>query len=674
MSTATRSSSGSLRSRLTIPIAVVGLLCAIFISWQRYWALKSLVADQVKARAETIVDSVSHAVETLQGSERIQRFVLAMGAAEDVDFLIVVANEPPQVVGCTDPIYLGKKLSELPYEHFGDDLVRALHRRQATFELDHHEGHLADFTAPLIVPGGNGIAAFDRGAIMLHLDTRSTQRGMWVLTRELLMVLTTTILGSVIAIGALIRHFVLRPAKQIDDVIRRRHADDTSALVPALGDDELGRLGSALNDLFQRLDEQTRSLTNQAELLRDKNSQLDEARRAADQAAQSKSEFLANMSHEIRTPMTAILGFTEELLELETQPDAQSRRLEAIDTVRRNGEHLLTIINDILDLSKIEAGKMTVEFIPCSPARIIDDVLKLMSVKAEAKGVQLEAQCASAIPETIHTDPTRLRQVLLNLFGNSIKFTERGSVRLEVRCEPSAERMSFDVIDTGIGMTPDQVAALFQPFTQADNSTTRRFGGTGLGLTISKRLAEAMGGDIVVVSSEPGRGTHFRVTIKTGVIQGAMIESLAKPDVAPAAKSKVVVPKLKGHVLLAEDGLDNQKLITFTLRKAGLEVTVANNGQEALQLAWAAYEAQQPFDLILTDMQMPIMSGYELATELRQRGYRLPIIAATANAMSSDRDLCLSAGCDGYVTKPIDRAQIYEVLSEYLSDVVVAVC
>lgn len=406
---------------------------------------------------------------------------------------------------------------------------------------------------------------------------------------------------------------------------------------------------------------------------------LEVARDQAHAANTAKTQFLANMSHEIRTPMTAILGFTEQLTELEGDPTASEQRLDAIDTVRRNGEHLLTIINDILDLSKIEAEMMTVEFVPCSPTRIIADVLKLLENNAFSKGLVLTAEYVSPIPQTMACDPTRLRQMLMNLIGNSLKFTENGCVRVEVGFDKQLMQLSVDVIDTGIGMSPEQVKQLFRPFAQADSSMTRRFGGTGLGLTISKRLAEAMGGDIVVVSTVPGRGAHFRITVTTKSVSGPFLESIQaapcarfSPIALPANETPEVrlysaVPQLSGRVLVAEDGVDNQKLISFLLRKAGLDVTFANDGKVALDLAWSAFEAGVPFDVLLTDMQMPLLSGYELATELRKRGYPLPIIAATANAMSSDRNRCISAGCDDYVSKPIKRDQLFEVLGRYLN-------
>ncbi len=660
---------GSLRTKLIIPIVCGALLLALCISWDRYRSTRKELELQVAMRAEAIVDSVGHAIETLPSPERMQRFVMAMGAAQDVEFLIVVAHEPPRVLACTDPTLVGVALCDLPRETIADDINQVLRERVAKFQPAHGDGNLADYTAPLILPDSSSVSNFDYGAVMLHIDTRAMHRRLALLIRELLTVLVCSIMGGVLAIGRLIRQYVLIPAQRMDWVLKLRSAGDRTALVPDLGDHEIGRIGDMFNQLVLQLDEQNESLKSQTQLLQIRNTELDVARRAADKAAQSKSEFLANMSHEIRTPMTAILGFTDELAELEGDESASQRRHEAIDTVRRNGEHLLTIINDILDLSKIDAGKMTIEQIQCPTTRVVDDILKLMTPKAEAKGLKLDAKCLAPIPESISCDPTRLRQILMNLVGNALKFTEHGSVSMELSYQRDSSILSIDVVDTGLGMTPEQSQALFQPFTQADTSTTRRFGGTGLGLTISKRLAQGMGGDIQIASSEPGVGTRFRVTIKVGDVQGPMIESL-EMTITKSQQStvkRVTYPKLNGRVLLADDGVDNQRLISFQLRKAGLEVTIVNDGREALNAAWPAFEANQPFDVILTDMQMPFMSGNELAAELRRRGYPLPIIAATANAMTADRDLCLASGCDAYITKPIDREQMFAVLSQHLA-------
>jgi len=394
----------------------------------------------------------------------------------------------------------------------------------------------------------------------------------------------------------------------------------------------------------------------------------------AQAASASKSEFLANMSHEIRTPMTAILGYTELLAADGDRERTPPHRLEYIDTIHRNGEHLLAIINDILDLSKIEAGKMTVERTATDPVQLVHDVLSLMDVKAAGKGLTLRACFETAVPARMQSDPVRLRQILVNLLGNAIKFTEVGSVTLKVACDPGSQALKIDVVDTGIGLSPEQTAKLFQAFTQADASTTRKFGGTGLGLRISKRLAEMLGGDIAVTSRQ-GSGSTFSLTVATGPLNDAEMVTAdqAAPVMRETARSvgaSVIVPEtppLAGlRILLAEDGPDNQRLISFHLRKAGAEVRIAENGRIAVEMLTqdgtlgGALLCPPPVDLLLTDMQMPELDGYGAARLLRSKGCTMPIVALTAHAMSGDADKCIQAGCDGYASKPIDRARLVD--------------
>ena len=397
-----------------------------------------------------------------------------------------------------------------------------------------------------------------------------------------------------------------------------------------------------------------------------------ELRRSREQALcadRSKSEFLANMSHETRTPMTAILGFTDILLSNLDEPE----NVDAVLTVQKNGQFLLELINDILDLSKIEAGKLDVERIACSPHRIVTDVVSLMQVRAKAKGLPLEVRFDGDLPEAVDTDPTRLRQILINIVGNAIKFTERGSVEVVVRLlnEPAGEALlQFDVIDTGVGIADEKIDKLFLPFTQVDASTTRQFGGTGLGLTISKRLAESLGGDIRA-SSALGQGSTFSVTVRTGSLDGVqLVHDVAEPAVETIVAEAATGTEASPHnrrILLAEDGPDNQRLIGYILNQAGAEVTLADNGQEALDLATTVNAEGRGFDVILMDMQMPVLDGYEATGKLREAGYRGPIIALTAHAMSSDRDKCLRAGCDDYATKPVDRGQLISLIAQYVA-------
>jgi two-component system CheB/CheR fusion protein len=397
---------------------------------------------------------------------------------------------------------------------------------------------------------------------------------------------------------------------------------------------------------------------------------LAESKQKAESATRSKSEFLANMSHEIRTPMTAIMGFADLLLEPSTP--AEERRSHVL-TIRRNGEHLLTLINDILDLSKVEAGRVELERIEFAPAEVLEDVGALMRVKLQEKRLSLSIEFETPIPRRIHSDPVRLRQILVNLVGNAIKFTEQGGIRLLAGFHPeepgSQARLYVRIRDSGIGMTADQIGRLFQPFVQADTSTTRRFGGTGLGLTIARRLAQMMGGDIRV-ESQPGQGSTFTVEIALG--EGAELElhdpraerrpaQESKPD-APAARAS----DLRGmRVLLAEDGRDNQRLITLVLERAGAEVALAENGRCACEKALEALAAGKPFDVILMDMQMPELDGWGATALLRSVRYEGPIVALTANAMEGDREKCLAAGCDDFASKPIEKPKLLATLQSW---------
>jgi PAS domain S-box-containing protein len=394
--------------------------------------------------------------------------------------------------------------------------------------------------------------------------------------------------------------------------------------------------------------------------------EVERARVAAEAANRAKSAFLANMSHEIRTPMTAILGYADMLLD---PGQAASERIKCIETIRRNGRHILSVINDILDISKIEAGKMLVERVPCAPSQIVLDVASLLRARAGEKGLSLDVDFIGPIPASIRTDPTRLRQVLMNLVGNAVKFTERGSVRLVVRMGGEGElrpRLRFEIVDSGVGMSQEQIENLFQPFTQGDTSTTRRFGGTGLGLAITSRLIKMLDG-IIQVSSAPGEGTSFVVEIATGSLEGVQMvtDAAGAAAIQPSPVTETPVsPGLGGvRILLAEDGADNRHLITFLLRKAGAMVDSVENGLLAVERALDAKRNASPYDVILMDMQMPELDGYGAVARLRTAGYDGPIIALTAHAMNGDREKCLEAGCDDYTPKPVDKDQLLALIA-----------
>ena len=371
-----------------------------------------------------------------------------------------------------------------------------------------------------------------------------------------------------------------------------------------------------------------------------------------ERASQAKSEFLAHMSHEIRTPMTAILGFAE-MLEDEKLAPAQAQHLA---TIRRNGEHLIAVIDDILDLSRVEAGRLELELGPTRPDAIVREVAALIQPGAAERGLEVQVDVAASAKGAIRTDATRLRQVLINLAMNAVKFTDAGSVRLSVRADTD-RTLRFEVHDTGPGIPPEKLDEIFEPFTQVDASMSRRYGGTGLGLAISSRLARALGGELTV-ESQVGVGSRFALRIRGEPVAH-------EPQRPSAARAAAAQRPLRGRVLIAEDGPDNRRLLAHLLERWGLEVEIAENGAQALERIARSAERREPIELVLMDMQMPVVDGYEAARTLRARGFQAPIIALTAHAMEGSREVCLAAGCDDFLTKPVDRAQLRNALAAY---------
>lgn len=414
-----------------------------------------------------------------------------------------------------------------------------------------------------------------------------------------------------------------------------------------------------LRDVQARLD---RLLAEQDATVRARTEEARQARDEALAASNAKSAFLANMSHEIRTPLTSIIGFAELLM----QPGrGMVDREEALQAIIRNGRHLLEVINDILDLAKIETQQVELEQIDLPLPVLLRDLNALVAGRAAERGLDFQVVPHLPLPPAVRTDPVRLKQVLLNFLSNAIKFTPRGSVTLELHYLPELPAMRFVVADTGIGMSPAQQARLFQPFTQADASTTRKFGGSGLGLYISHQLASLLGGQ-VSVSSELQRGSRFtlEVPLRAAVPRSELLTmegDLVDYGRGDFAITAISVPDLAGRVLLAEDGPDNQRLLTAFLKQAGLGVTVAGNGKEAVEMA-----LRQDFDLILMDMQMPVMDGETAARRLRASHCKARIVALTANVMKGDVQRYRDAGCNDVLAKPVDRERFYEVIREHL--------
>ncbi len=381
-------------------------------------------------------------------------------------------------------------------------------------------------------------------------------------------------------------------------------------------------------------------------------------RQIADASAAAKSQFLANMSHEIRTPLTAIIGYGDSLIDESLSEDETKSSAEIIV---RSGRHLLELINDILDHSRIDADKLQVDIAPVMLPDLIAEVRSYFEPKARDKEINFSVNYHYPLPETIQTDPTRLKQILINLCGNALKFTARGSITIDIRCEVARELLHITVTDTGIGLKPEQLNRLFDAFAQASAATAREYGGTGLGLSISKRLAELLGGTIKA-NSTYGKGSDFEVIIATGMLEAAkLIKDSSEFNQRQTQVLTSKAPQLKGSILYAEDNEVNRRLVELLVKKTGADITLVVNGAEAVEKA-----SKESFDLILMDMQMPVMDGLEATAALRQSGNQTPIVALTANVMAEDIHEYREMGCDDYLAKPIDKKRFYATLGHYL--------
>ncbi len=490
-----------------------------------------------------------------------------------------------------------------------------------------------DFTSEKIKPV---LAHIDRlNKELTHFEnlfSRSLGEGSHWLEKILILILVTAVItveGTGLVLTAFFSRGLLRDLRAIHDAALKVGQGDFNQILNVRSQDELGQLSGAVNKMIHDL---RVSAANEKQ---------------AESASEAKTIFLANMSHEIRTPLGAILGFTELLRDPNLSHEDRNRYL---DVVNRTGQNLTEIVNDVLDLSKIEAGHMDIEPRNFSLSLVLSDLYTLLVYRAAQKNLSLNFLYASNLPDVIYADPVRIRQILINVVGNAIKFTDHG--RIDLICSSDSQQLHFRVRDTGIGISSRGKENLFRPFSQGEISVNRKQQGTGLGLILSRKLAVAMGGGVDLVETEPGQGSEFDIRI-------SYQPAISLPAVSMAAEPGALVGK---KILLVEDSVDNQMLLQLTLEKMGVQLEIAHNGKVGVEKALANH-----FDIVLMDMQMPIMDGYEATSTLRQKKYLVPIVALTAFAMKEDREKCLRAGCSDYVSKPIDVKTLVHVLAKHVA-------
>ncbi|MFO1076262.1 MAG: ATP-binding protein [Planctomycetota bacterium] len=600
--------------RLVGVVVALSVLCTFVLTWNRYRAATVALEEQISGVGKTLVDSLAFNCDDKIVTDDLK-------ALEDLADLVLAQK--------------GVRVAYVVIERRDG---KVLNMRNAPSDALLARDDAREFTAPVLLrPEGRRLGT-------CRIGLRTAEWESMLEDRVIALVAQNLAAFGLIAVTMvwLLHHWIGVPLFHLDAAVRRIGDGDLAAPVPEVGSGQLQRLAGALDRMRQRVLETHRSLTEQNVRLRE--------------VDQMKDEFIANISHEIRTPLSAILTGAE-LLPKSSEPEQES----ALEAVQRNAQHLLCLVNQVLDFSKLQSGNLALEFELVELMPMVDSLVASARAAAAAKDITVRQSIGANAPVRIRTDGLRVRQILLNLIDNAIKFTEQGSVEVVVAARGTGEERELElkITDTGIGVSAERLSRLFTPFTQGDASMTRRYSGTGLGLAISRGLARMLGGDLVM-TSEVGHGAQVVLTLPAP----ESVEGLACAQRTP--ESAVDASRLTGRVLLVDDAPDNRRLLSVVLRKVGLEVATAENGERGCAAVAEAVREDRPFDLVLMDIQMPVLDGYSAAKRLRGEGYAMPIVALTAHATESDRERCLLSGFDDYATKPISKAQLGELVRRHL--------